>query len=238
MHGLRGSCVGGTWEASQRPAAWRGAGAVSTPLDRGRVRPGSGGSRPRRRTARRRGRHGPKGPPGPAVAVSQAWETHGCTTSPQRSLIIPRLSLRFLQWERQAASLGRRRCPRERSPSRPTSDRSTRRTSTRPVPVVGDTHDTVGVERPLGALDEVRLQSVRIGMASTVAVLLVLCLYALLPGITRSRGPFFVPWGRRGGEPSPSRSCPGTPSRQRGLVLPACTCGRCSTSRWCRSAST
>src|SRR5580658_9680051 len=42
-------------------------------------------------------------------------------------------------------------------------------------------HDGGEDERPLGALDEVRLQSARIGVASTVAVLVVLFLYAVIP---------------------------------------------------------
>jgi diguanylate cyclase (GGDEF)-like protein/PAS domain S-box-containing protein len=59
--------------------------------------------------------------------------------------------------------------------------------------LLGDDDAGAGTARPLGALDEVRLQSARIGVASTVAVLLVIALYAVLPGhYPLSRVPLFV----------------------------------------------
>ncbi len=91
-----------------------------------------------------------------------------------------------------------------------------------PVPLSEDSPETLGVERPLGALDEVRLQSVRIGMASTVAVLLVLFLYALLPGhYPISRAPFFVLLGVALAGSVPIALLPWNALTQRGLVLPA-----------------
>jgi len=54
----------------------------------------------------------------------------------------------------------------------------------------------VGATSPtgrVGVLDEVRVQTVRVGVASTAGVLLVLCLYAVLPGhYPLSTVPFFV----------------------------------------------
>jgi len=45
----------------------------------------------------------------------------------------------------------------------------------------------------IGVLDEVRIKSIRVGVVATVVLLLVIVLYAVLPGRTAfSRGPFFV----------------------------------------------
>ena len=73
----------------------------------------------------------------------------------------------------------------------------------------------------MGALDEVRLQSIRVGVASTVAVLLVLLLYALLPGhYPLSRAPFFVAIGIAIAGTIPIALLPWNTLTQRGLVLP------------------
>ena len=85
----------------------------------------------------------------------------------------------------------------------------------------GDDDPTVTVERPLGALEEVRLQSARIGVASTVAVLLVLLLYALLPGhYPLSRAPFFILIAVAIAGTIPIALLPWNTLTQRGLVLP------------------
>ena len=103
----------------------------------------------------------------------------------------------------------------------------------------GDHDSTVNPERPLGALEEVRLQSARIGVASTVAVLLVLLLYALLPGhYPLSRAPFFVLIGVAIVGTIPIALLPWHALTQRGLVLPVLYRGRSSTSPWCPTAST
>ena len=87
--------------------------------------------------------------------------------------------------------------------------------------LVGDSLDPVGTERPLGALDEVRLQSARIGVASTVAVLVVLFLYALLPGhYPLSRAPFFILIAVAVAGTVPIALLPWNTLTQRGLVLP------------------
>jgi hypothetical protein len=84
-----------------------------------------------------------------------------------------------------------------------------------------DTDATGGAERALGALDEVRVQSVRIGVASTVAVLLVLLLYSLLPGhYPISRAPFFVLIAVAIVGTVPMALLPWHNLTQRGLVLP------------------
>jgi hypothetical protein len=81
--------------------------------------------------------------------------------------------------------------------------------------------DPEGAERPLGALDEMRLQSARIGVASTVAVLFVLLLYALLPGhYPLSRAPFFTLIAIAIAGTIPIALLPWPSLTQRGLVLP------------------
>ena len=75
--------------------------------------------------------------------------------------------------------------------------------------------------RALGAIDEVRLQSVRIGMASTGAVLLVVLLYALLPGHGPiSRVPFFAVIAVAGAGTVPLALMPWERLVRRGLALP------------------
>ncbi|HVA03975.1 MAG TPA: EAL domain-containing protein [Acidimicrobiales bacterium] len=90
-----------------------------------------------------------------------------------------------------------------------------------PGELFGEGNTTVTSERPLGALEEVRLQSARIGVASTVAVLLVLLLYALLPGhYPLSRAPFFLLIGVAIAGTVPIALLPWNTLTQRGLVLP------------------
>jgi diguanylate cyclase (GGDEF)-like protein/PAS domain S-box-containing protein len=73
----------------------------------------------------------------------------------------------------------------------------------------------------MGALDEVRLQSIRVGVASTVAVLFVLLLYALLPGhYPLSRAPFFVLIGIAIVGTIPIALLPWETLTERRLVLP------------------
>jgi diguanylate cyclase (GGDEF)-like protein/PAS domain S-box-containing protein len=85
----------------------------------------------------------------------------------------------------------------------------------------GEAQAASGPTRQMGALDEVRLQSVRIGVASTVAVLLVLLLYALLPGhYPLSRAPFFLLIGVAIAGTVPIAMLPWNTLTQRGLVLP------------------
>ncbi len=85
----------------------------------------------------------------------------------------------------------------------------------------GDDGATAGTEQTLGALDEVRLESVRIGVASTVAVLFVLLLYALLPGhYPLARTPFFTLVAVAIGGTIPIALLPWKTLTQRGLVLP------------------
>jgi len=79
----------------------------------------------------------------------------------------------------------------------------------------------VGPPRRVGALDEVRVQSVRVGVASTVAVLLVLCLYALLPGhYPLSRAPYFTAIGIAIAGTIPVALLPWEAVARRGLALP------------------
>jgi len=85
----------------------------------------------------------------------------------------------------------------------------------------GADRGTGEAQRPLGALDEVRVQSARIGVASTVAVLLVLLLYALLPGhYPISRAPFFALIAVAIVGTIPISLLPWNALTQRGLVLP------------------
>jgi diguanylate cyclase (GGDEF)-like protein/PAS domain S-box-containing protein len=79
----------------------------------------------------------------------------------------------------------------------------------------------IDASQPLGALDEVRLQSVRIGLASTVVVLLVLFLYAVLPGhYPLSRVPFFAALGAAILGTAPVALLPWESLVRRGLALP------------------
>jgi diguanylate cyclase (GGDEF)-like protein/PAS domain S-box-containing protein len=74
----------------------------------------------------------------------------------------------------------------------------------------------------LGALDEVRIQSARIGLACTAAVLFVLCLYGVLPGhYPFSRGPYFVLIGVAILGTIPIALLPWEVLARRGLALPA-----------------
>jgi len=86
----------------------------------------------------------------------------------------------------------------------------------------GPARDLIGQAERVGVLDEVRLQSVRIGVASTVAVLLVLCLYALLPGhYPLSRAPFFTLIGIAIAGTVPIALLPWQTLARRGLVMSA-----------------
>jgi len=87
--------------------------------------------------------------------------------------------------------------------------------------IFGDRNRTADSPRLMGALDEVRLQSIRVGVASTVAVLVVMLLYALLPGhYPLSRAPFFVLIGVAMVGTIPIAVLPWESLTRRGLVLP------------------
>ncbi len=89
------------------------------------------------------------------------------------------------------------------------------------VAVAGGKDANTAEPRSLGALDEVRLQSVRIAVASTVAVLLVILLYALLPGhYPLSRAPFFTLIGVAILGTIPIALLPWRALTERGVVLP------------------
>ncbi len=87
--------------------------------------------------------------------------------------------------------------------------------------IFGDRARTADSPRLMGALDEVRMQSIRVGVASTVAVLVVMLLYALLPGhYPLSRAPFFVLIGVAIVGTIPIALLPWESLTRRGLVLP------------------
>jgi diguanylate cyclase (GGDEF)-like protein/PAS domain S-box-containing protein len=91
-----------------------------------------------------------------------------------------------------------------------------------PAALVGRRHPAIGRIGRVGVLEEVRLQSVRVGVASTVVVLLVLCLYALLPGhYPLSRAPFFTLIGIAVVGTIPVALLPWEDMARRGLVMPA-----------------
>ena len=91
----------------------------------------------------------------------------------------------------------------------------------------------------IGVLNEVRVQSVALGVASTVAVLGILLLYGLLPGhYPLSVVPYFTLIGVALAGTVPIALLPWRALAARDLALCApCRCGRCSTSPWCRRAS-
>ena len=105
--------------------------------------------------------------------------------------------------------------------------------------IFGDRSRTADSPRLMGALDEVRLQSIRVGVASTVAVLVVMLLYALLPGhYPLSRAPFLCSSASPWSGPSPSPCSPGSPSPGAVSSCRSSMSGPSSTSHWCRSGST
>jgi len=78
-----------------------------------------------------------------------------------------------------------------------------------------------GDDTPIGALDELRVQSVGVGVASTIAVLGILLLYALLPGhYPLSRVPYFTLVGIAIVGTVPIARLPWKSLAARGLALP------------------